>query len=68
MTHYVEADECQGDFWLKLEEAMKEAGGGIRIEVLAKMPLIEVVNLLAQNGIRMTYSKTWHINHLNPTL
>lgn len=58
----IEAHECRGDFWLKLEEAINQAGGKIDIEDLAEMPLREVVNRLAQNGLRITYSKEWHIN------
>lgn len=58
----IEAQECRGDFWCKLEEAMRQAGGGYSIEKIAQMKLIDVVNTLAQNGIRMTYDQHWHID------
>lgn len=57
------AQACRGDFWLKLEEAMAQAGGGRSVERLAEMKLGDVVDLLAQNGIRMTYDEAWHVDH-----
>lgn len=56
------AQECRGDFWIKLEEAQKQAGGGYSVERIADMKLKDIVNVLAQNGIRMTYDERWHIN------
>lgn len=56
------ANECRGDFWNKLHEALEQCGGGAILPVLAKLPLKEVVDMLAQNGIRMTYHEDWHIN------
>jgi hypothetical protein len=63
----LDAQVCRGDFWLKLEEAMKQAHGNPDLERLRKMTLEEACNLLAQNGIRMTFKEEWHINpqHLN---
>lgn len=58
----LEAQECRGDFWLKLEEAMNEAGGRFDIDKLSEMKLKEIVDVLAQNGIRMTYNRNWHIS------
>ena len=60
----IEAQTCRGDFWNKLEEALAQAGGCIPVERLADMKLSEVVNTLAQNGIRMTYRDEWHIEAL----
>lgn len=56
------ANECRGDFWNKLQEGMELAGGGVNVEKLASMSLKDVVDLLAQNGIRMTYHEDWHID------
>ena len=53
--HCLEAQECRGDFWNTLETAMGECGGGFPIERIAKMSLEDVVEVLAQNGIRMVY-------------
>lgn len=64
--NYIEAQECRGDFWCKLEEAMQQAGGGYPVERLANMKLKEIVDVLAQNGIRMTYDDHWHINAKQP--
>ena len=58
----LEAQECRGDFWNKLQEALEQSGGGPRVHGLATMPLKDVIDMLAQNGIRMTYSDDWHIN------
>lgn len=62
----IEAQACRGDFWCKLETAMQQCGGGIPIERLSEMPLKDIVDILAQNGIRMTYDPSWHIEHLRP--
>ena len=62
---HIEAIECRGDFWLKLEEAMRQAHGGYPIERIADMKLKDIVDVLAQNGIRMTYHADWHISALN---
>ena len=63
MTNQTEirAHASRGDFWLKLEEAMEQAGGGIPIDRLAEMKLKDVVGILAQNGIRMVHDDKWHI-------
>jgi len=60
----IETQTCRGDFWNQLEEALAQAGGYIPIEQLADMKLSEVVNTLAQNGIRMTYRDEWHVEAL----
>ncbi len=58
----LDAQVCRGDFWLKLQEAMEQAHGNPCLEKLRKMTVEEACNLLAQNGIRMTFKKEWHIN------
>ena len=47
-----------------LENAMLQAGGGIDIERLKKMTLVDIVNILSQNGIRMIYMPEKHMNNL----
>jgi len=63
MTNQTEirAHVCRGDFWLRLEEAMEQAGGSIPLDRLAEMKLKDVVDILAQNGIRMVHEDKWHI-------
>ena len=56
------AQECRGDFWCRLEGALTQARGGPSIETLANMKLKDVVDLLAQNGIRMLYDNQFHID------
>lgn len=56
--------ECRGDFWLKLNEAIKDAGGSIDIDFLSNQKLKDIVDELAQNGIRMIYSEKWHIDKI----
>ena len=60
----IEAQECRGDFWVKLEEAMRQAGGGFHVERMIDMEFKYIVDVLAQNGIRMIYDKKWHIDTL----
>lgn len=75
----IEAQECRGDFWVMLQEAVAQAGGCPAIVLggvaalgpfparpaLADTPLREVVELLAQNGIRMVYLPGKHISALS---
>lgn len=59
----VEAQFCRGDFYLMLRAALKECGGNPQmIGRLQEMKLKDVVNLLAQNGIRMVYLDHKHIH------
>jgi hypothetical protein len=63
-----EAHACCGDFWLMLEEVITTAHGrpGLAMD-LADAPLRDVVNLLAPNGIRMTFMPEKHLDH-EPTV
>lgn len=57
-----EAQECRGDFWLTMREAVIQCGGcPSLVERFADRPLREVVDHLAQNGIRMVYIPEAHI-------
>jgi len=51
---------ARADFIMKLDAAIKESGGHGLTDSMLKMPLIEVIKLLAQNGLRMTFKKEWH--------
>lgn len=51
----LEAQEARGDFWLMLETAVTEAHGYTDVDQLKFMNFGEVVDLLAQNGLRMVY-------------
>lgn len=54
--HSPKAQDCRLDFWFKLQEAMRATQGYIPLSKLAEMKLKDIIELLAQNGIRMTYS------------
>lgn len=47
-----------------LEKAIQQAHGGITIERLADKTLLEIVDILAQNGIRMVYMESKHIDNI----
>ncbi len=57
----IAAEFCRVDFWLMMEKALKEASGRfdclgeISYSNYAEMKLYQVVDVLAQNGIRMVY-------------
>lgn len=58
-----EAHECRGDFWLVLRESILQAGApASMMDDIANAPLTEVVDMLAQNGLRMVYFPEAHIN------
>jgi len=50
-----------------LKDAMQKAGGGMDINEMKKMPLGAVVDILAQNGIRMVYMPERHMDSLQVT-
>lgn len=63
----LEAELCRVDFYYKLEQAIKQCGGASDPRIISELQdrkLSEVVNILAQNGIRMTYDKSWHMDCL----
>lgn len=53
---------CKDDFYFMLENAMLQAGGGVDIDRLKRMTLIDIVNILPQNGIRMVYIPEKHMD------
>jgi hypothetical protein len=61
----IEAHECRGDFWIMMREAVIQAGGCPSIvERYADKPLKDVVEILAQNGIRMVYIPSARIDKI----
>lgn len=61
MNNDIKVKLCQDDFYLMMTNACLEAGGG-DIEELKRMSLSDVVNMLAQNGIRLVYMPEKHMN------
>lgn len=62
MNNDIKIQLCKDDFYFMLENAMIQAGGGIDIDRLKKMSLVDIVNILPQNGIRMVYIPEKHMN------
>lgn len=61
----LQAQECRGDFWLMLKQAIAEAGGSADCaDRLKNLPFVEVINFLAQNGVRMVYLKGKHVDQV----
>ena len=51
-----EALECRGDFYLTFREALAAAGGNPDlVNEMANAPLSEIVDVIAQNGLRIVY-------------
>lgn len=63
-TEDIKINICREDFYVMLEEAYQQAGGGIPIPKIKSMPFDEVVNVLAQNGLRMVYLPDKHLDSL----
>ena len=52
----LEALECRGDFYLTFKEAVAAAGGNPdMVDAMADSPLSEIVDVIAQNGLRIVY-------------
>ena len=61
------AQACRADFYNKLSDALEQAGGindPATVERYQNKPLWEVVNILAQNGIRMLYVPECHYDKM----
>jgi hypothetical protein len=63
MNNEIKQQLCREDFYLMLQNACLKAGGG-DIEKLKKMTLNDVVNILAHNGLRMTYMPEKHMDSI----
>jgi hypothetical protein len=61
MNNDIKVKLCQDDFYLMMRNACLQAGGG-DVEKLKRMSLSDVVNMLAQNGIRLVYMPEKHMD------
>ncbi len=60
----LKSESCKGDFLIKFEEALVLCGGAPNIDYYLNLPLKDIVEILPQNGIRLTYNANWHMkNH-----
>jgi hypothetical protein len=64
MNNDIKARICREDFYLMMRDAVNQAGGADNVEKWKEMRLEELVNLFAQNGIRMVYMPEKHIDSL----
>ena len=55
---------CRDDFYLMFDNALLQAGGG-DTERFKKMTFRDVVDTLAQNGIRMVYMPDRHMDSIH---
>lgn len=63
--HCIEAQLCRADFYSKFIDALDKAGGSSDPRIIYKyqtMNLSDVVDIIAQNGIRMIYIPECNIN------
>lgn len=61
----IKKQELCGEFWMGLRRALDQVGGDsdLIIEAYMDAPLCVFVDLVAPNGIRVTYTKEGHIHH-----
>ena len=65
MNNDIKIQLCRDDFYLMMRNAVLQAGGSDNLAKWKKMTLEEIVNLFAQNGIRMTYMPEKHVDCLD---
>ena len=61
----IRKNELCGEFWLDLREVLDKVGGDsdLIIDAFMDAPLSEFVDLVAPNGIRVTYKKEGPLRH-----
>lgn len=64
MNNDIKVKLCQDDFYLMMQNAVLQAGGADNLSKWKTMRLDELVNLFAQNGIRMVYMPEKHMDAL----
>ena len=64
MNNEMKIQICRDDFYLMMRNAVIQAGGRDDVDKWKKMRLEEVVNVLAQNGVRMVYMPDRHMDSL----
>lgn len=57
-------DATRYQFWRDFDNACRAAGGGSR-KSLENLPFKEVVDIMAHNGVRMTYDPLWHMDRMS---
>lgn len=62
MTNEMKTQICRDDFYLMMRNAVIEAGGADDVEKWKRMKLEDLVNLLANNGVRMVYLPERHMD------
>ena len=65
MNNDIKIQLCRDDFYLMMRNAVLQANGSDNLAKWKKMTLEELVNLFAQNGIRMTYMPEKHVDCLD---
>lgn len=64
MNNDIKVKLCQDDFYLMMQNAVLQAGGADNLSKWKTMRLEELVNLFAQNGIRIVYMPEKHMDAL----
>jgi hypothetical protein len=67
MNSDIKIQLCKDDFYLMMRNAVIQAGGSDNVQKWKSMPLDELVNLFAQNGIRMVHMPEKHMNSIKIT-
>ena len=62
MNNDIKVKLCQDDFYLMMRNAVIQAGGADNLSKWKGMKLDELVNLFAQNGIRLVYMPEKHMD------
>ena len=65
MNNDIKIQLCRDDFYLMMRNAVLQAGGSDNLSKWKGMKLEELVNIFAQNGIRMTYMPEKHVDCLD---
>lgn len=65
MNNDIKVKLCQDDFYLMMRNAVLQAGGTDNLYKWKGMKLEELVNLFAQNGIRMVHMPEKHMDCLD---
>jgi len=64
MNNDIKVKLCIDDFYLMMQNAVLQSGGADNLSRWKTMRLEELVNLFAQNGIRIVHMPEKHINAL----
>ena len=65
MNNDIKEKICQDDFYVMMRNAVLQACGSDNLAKWKKMTLEELVNLFAQNGIRMVHMPEKHVDCLD---